>query len=165
MKSICKRLLLKIGFNPSAHKIVKHLLKFVSANFLSLFQIKVLGNYEKCFLFKIFLLLRYLNLYISVFPSSSICQSLLDKMIEDKSKSLWHHQFTKQEFKDPLSSLPQFLTTESPLKGWKMLFISPQKLFSFSRYLSFCLDFFVMYENGVIRKIRLISNFMTSQRG
>ena len=27
---------------------------------------------------------------------------------------------------------------------WKMLFISLQQLFSFSRYLSFCLDFFVM---------------------
>ena len=26
-------------------------------------------------------------------------------------------------------------------KWWKMLFISPQKLFSFSRYLNFCIDF------------------------
>ena len=46
-----------------------------------------------------------------------------------------------------------------------MLFISPQKLFSFSRYLSFCLDFSVMYRNGLIKKIRVISNFMTSQPG
>ena len=46
-------------------------------------------------------------------------------------------------------------------KWWKMLFISPQKLFSFSRYLSFCLDFLVMYRNGLIKKIKLISNFMT----
>ena len=45
------------------------------------------------------------------------------------------------------------------------LFISPQKLFSFSRYLSFCLDFLVMYRNGLIKKIRLISNFMRSQSG
>ena len=29
-------------------------------------------------------------------------------------------------------------------KRWKMLFISAQKLFSFSRYLSFCLDFLVV---------------------
>ena len=43
-----------------------------------------------------------------------------------------------------------------------MLFISPQKLFSFSRYLSFCLDFLV---NGLIRNIILISKFMTSQPG
>ena len=46
-----------------------------------------------------------------------------------------------------------------------MLFISPQKLLLFSRYLSFCLDFLVMYQNGLIRKIRLIPNFMTSQPG
>ena len=46
-----------------------------------------------------------------------------------------------------------------------MLFISPQKLFSFSRYLSFGLDFLVMYQNGLIKKIRLISNFMPSQPG
>ena len=38
-------------------------------------------------------------------------------------------------------------------------------LFSFSRYLSFCVDFLVMYKNGLIRKIRLISKFMTSQPG
>ena len=46
-----------------------------------------------------------------------------------------------------------------------MRFISPQKHFSFSRYLSFCLDILVMYQNGLTKKIRLISNFMTSQPG
>ena len=48
-----------------------------------------------------------------------------------------------------------------------MLFISPQKLFSFSRYLSFCLEFLssVMQQNGLIRKIRLFAKFMTSQPG
>ena len=44
-----------------------------------------------------------------------------------------------------------------------MIFISPQKFFLFSRYSSFCLDFLVMYQNGVIKKTMLISNFMTSQ--
>ena len=43
-----------------------------------------------------------------------------------------------------------------------MVFISPQKLFPFSRYLSFCLDL-VVYQNDLIKKIRLVSNFMTSQ--
>ena len=57
------------------------------------------------------------------------------------------------------------LTTESPLKWWKRLFISLQKLFLFSRYLSFCLDFLVMQQIGLIRKIRLNSNLMTSQPG
>ena len=45
----------------------------------------------------------------------------------------------------------------------RMLFILPKKLFSFSKYLNFFLDFSVMYKNGLIRKIRLISKFMTSQ--
>ena len=46
-----------------------------------------------------------------------------------------------------------------------MFFILSKKLFSFSRYLSFCLAFFVMYQNGLIKKIRVISGFMTSQPG
>ena len=48
---------------------------------------------------------------------------------------------------------------------WKMLFISPWKLFSFLRNLRFCLDFLVIYKNGLIRKIRLIFKIMTSQPG
>ena len=46
-----------------------------------------------------------------------------------------------------------------------MLFISPQKLFSFSKCWSFCLDFLVLHQNCLIRKIRLTSKFMTSQHG
>ena len=46
-----------------------------------------------------------------------------------------------------------------------MIFISSQKLFSFPRYLNFCLDFLVMQKNDLIRKIRLILKFMTSQPG
>ena len=46
-----------------------------------------------------------------------------------------------------------------------MLFVSPQKPFLFSRYIRFCLDFFVMQQNGLIKKIRLISKFKTSQPG
>ena len=41
-----------------------------------------------------------------------------------------------------------------------MLFISPSKLFTFSRYLSFCFDFLVIYKNSLIRKVRLISKFI-----
>ena len=50
-------------------------------------------------------------------------------------------------------------------KVMKMRFISPQKLFSLSRYFGFFLDFLVMQQNGLIRKINFISNFMTSQPG
>ena len=64
-------------------------------------------------------------------------------------------------FKVALSGLRQFLATKSPLKA----LISPQKLFSFSRYLRFCLYFLVMYKNSLIRKIRLILKFMASQPG
>ena len=46
-----------------------------------------------------------------------------------------------------------------------MLFISPQKLFSFSSYFGFYLDSLVMQQNSLIRKTRLFSNFMTSQPG
>ena len=51
-----------------------------------------------------------------------------------------------------------------------MIFISPEKLFSFSRYLNVCLVFLsflflVMLKNDLIRKIRLISKFMSSQPG
>ena len=46
-----------------------------------------------------------------------------------------------------------------------MPFISPKKLFSFSRYLKFCLDFFIMQQSNMTRKIWLISEFMTLQPG
>ena len=45
-----------------------------------------------------------------------------------------------------------------------MFFILCFKLFSFFRYLHFFPDFLVM-QNGLIRKLRLISKFMTSQTG
>ena len=67
--------------------------------------------------------------------------------------------------KSALLGLRQFLATERPLEMMKNAFYLPQKLFSFSRYLSFCLYFLVMYRNSLIKKIRLISNFMTSQSG
>ena len=46
-----------------------------------------------------------------------------------------------------------------------MLFIATQKLFSSSRYLNFCLNFLVIKENGLVRKIRPVLNFVTSQSG
>ena len=36
---------------------------------------------------------------------------------------------------------------------------------SFSRYLNFCFDFFVMWNIGLIRKISLISKYVTSRPG
>ena len=40
-----------------------------------------------------------------------------------------------------------------------MLFISPQKLFLFSRSLSFCLDFLVMYGKVLMKKIKVNFKF------
>ena len=58
----------------------------------------------------------------------------------------------------------QFLATESPLtfKNNEKCFLFHLKNSSFSRYLNFCLDFLVSLRNGLIRKMRLISKFMTS---
>ena len=68
-------------------------------------------------------------------------------------------------FLKPGSDLPKKIIcfNDSPPKWWKMLFISSWKLFSFSRYLSFCLDYWPCRKNDSIRKITLISKFMTSQ--
>ena len=65
-------------------------------------------------------------------------------------------------FKGALSSQRQLLTTENPLKMMKYAFSFRKKLLLFSRYLSFCLVFLVMYKSGLIRKIRLNSKFTTS---
>ena len=46
-------------------------------------------------------------------------------------------------FKGPLSGLRQCNSLKFVQKWWKMLFISPWKIFSFSRYLNFCHDFLV----------------------
>ena len=87
------------------------------------------------------------------------CESCLD-YIKSKNEKL-----ILKCFKGALSGLRQYLATESPLKMMKNAFFPPQKLFSSLRYLSFCHDFLVMYQNGLIKKIGLISNFMTSQPG
>ena len=54
-----------------------------------------------------------------------------------------------------------FWQLKALLKWWKMLFLSPQKLFSLSRYLSFCLDFWSCFKMVWLKMS--ISNFMTSE--
>ena len=46
-----------------------------------------------------------------------------------------------------------------------MLFISRQKLFPFSRYLSFCLDFFGHVQKRLDKKDKVNFKFITSQPG
>ena len=81
--------------------------------------------------------------------------------------NVWSILLTSRKawLKGPLPGLRHFLTTESPKKRWKMLFISCQKLFLLLRYLHFSPDFQVIYRNGLIKKPRSIPNFMTSQTG
>ena len=60
----------------------------------------------------------------------------------------------------------QFSATESPLKIIKnAFFYLTLKALFFLKYLHFCLDVLFMQKNGLVRKIRLISNFMRSQTG
>ena len=65
--------------------------------------------------------------------------------------------------KGEFSGLRQNLATESPLKMMKNAFHFTLKSLFVLKIFKFCLDFLVMWKNGLIRKIRLISKFMTSQ--
>ena len=47
----------------------------------------------------------------------------------------------------------------------KNAFPLPYNLFLFSKYFNFCLDFLVIQKNALIKTIRLISKFVTSQPG
>ena len=69
-------------------------------------------------------------------------------------------------FKGALSGVRQFLANESPSKMMKNAFyftiktLFVLKVFKFLSWLGL-----VIYKNGLIRKARLISKFMTSQTG
>ena len=68
-------------------------------------------------------------------------------------------------FKGTLSGLKQFLATESPLKMMKNAFYFTSEALFILKSLNFCLDFLFLYRNGLIKKVRLISNFMTLHPG
>ena len=55
--------------------------------------------------------------------------------------------------KGALSGVRQFLTTERPLKLMKNVFYFTSKALSVLKILSFCLDFLVVYQNGLIKKV------------
>ena len=66
-------------------------------------------------------------------------------------------------FKATVSGLRQFLTIESPLKVMKNAFNFTLKALFILKIFKSCLEFLIMY--GIIKMIRLISKFMTSQPG
>ena len=67
--------------------------------------------------------------------------------------------------KGALSGLRQIFANESILKMMKNAFSFTSKSLFVLKILNFCLEFLVMYQNGLIKKIGLIPNFMTSQPG
>ena len=74
----------------------------------------------------------------------------------------------RPRFKGTLSGMRKFLATETNLKMMNNAFYFTSKaLFALmlSRCLSFWLEFLVMQQNGQIRKIMFISNFIASQPG
>ena len=60
-------------------------------------------------------------------------------------------------FKDALSGLRQFLATENSLRMIKNAFYFTLKALFVTRYLNFCLDFLVMWKNGLIRRPNLVN--------
>ena len=74
----------------------------------------------------------------------------------------------RPRFKGTLSGMRKFLATETNLKMMnKAFYFTSKALFALmlSRCLSFWLEFLVMEQNGLIRKIMFISNFIASQPG
>ena len=71
------------------------------------------------------------------------------------------HDLLNKDILKAYSQVRQILTTENPLKMMKMFFISPQMLFSFSRY--FILTFWSSRKTVKV-KIRLVSKFMTPRQ-
>ena len=71
-----------------------------------------------------------------------------------------------EQLKGALSGLRQSLTTESPLEMMKnAVYFTLKALFVLKIFKIFVLTFWSCGKNGLIRKIRLISKFMTSQPG
>ena len=65
--------------------------------------------------------------------------------------------------KGVLEGLRQFLATEIPTKMMKNAFYFTLKALFYLKMLIFCLHVLVMQKNDLIRKVRLISKFATSQ--
>ena len=96
--------------------------------------------------------------------------NIIEKRNVLASLHFFHFHYLKSilnddSFKGVLLCLRQCLATESPLKMMKDVFYFTSKAPFVLKIFSFCLEFLVMYQNGLMKKIRLISNFMTQQPG
>ena len=72
-------------------------------------------------------------------------------------------QMFKKILKGALSGLRQFLPAESPLKMLTNAFCFTSKALFVLKIFKFLPWLFGRVENGLIRKVGLVSNFMTSQ--
>ena len=96
--------------------------------------------------------------------------NIIEKRNVLASLHFFHFHYLKSilnddSFKGALLCLRQCLATESPLTMMKDVFYFTSKAPFVLKIFSFCLEFLVMYQNGLMKKIRLISNFMTQQPG
>ena len=86
--------------------------------------------------------------------SYKFCENVLNRSIKERLQ--------RELLKGSLLGRRQFLTIESLLKNTKTAIYFMLKAHLFIRYLNFCIDFLARLENGWIRKLRLVSRFMTS---
>ena len=77
----------------------------------------------------------------------------------------WLQEMEFHSIKGALLSLRQFLATASPLKMMKTAFYFTLKALLVLKIFKFLSWIFGHVKNSLIRKIRLISKFMTSQTG
>ena len=89
--------------------------------------------------------------------SYKFCENFLNRSIKERLQ--------RELLKGSLLGRRQFLTMESLLKNMKTAIYFMLKARLFIRYLNFCIDFLARLENGWIRKLRLVSRFMTSHTG
>ena len=89
--------------------------------------------------------------------SYKFCENFLNRSIKERLQ--------RELLKGSLLGRRQFLTIESLLKNMKTAIYFMLKARLFIRYLNFCIDFLARLENGWIRKLRLVSRFMTSHTG
>ena len=68
-------------------------------------------------------------------------------------------------FKSPLLGVRKFLAAESPLKLMKNAFYITLKALFVLKIFKFCRDFLVIRESDLVRKLNLISKFVTSKTG
>ena len=109
---------------------------------------------------------KWLAIQFGVFSIWSFFHFLYTNIPDTKChKQKWQKLFFTGIKLEARAGMIQFLATESFLKMMKnALYFTLNALFVLTIF-KFCIDFLVIYTNGLIKKIRLISNFMTSQPG